>query len=260
MKIAILGAGAFGTALGGVLANKGYDIDYYDSRVERERLADVLDGSKVVVLCVPSKAAPHVLPHLPKNKSLIVATKGILSDGAFAEFKDWMVLSGPGYADDIKAARLTHLTATDKRVVEMFGTDYLDFDETEDKKGVLMCGALKNVYAIKAGVLGIKPGTKAHEKYLQTAAAEMKVLLAANGAEPETVDLNCGIGDLRITCYYPSRNYEYGQALRAGLKMGPSKTVEGLSALKRIKRREIIVPEGLEIISSILAEVKYGGR
>ena len=36
MKIAILGAGAFGTALGGILADKGYDIDYYDSRVETE--------------------------------------------------------------------------------------------------------------------------------------------------------------------------------------------------------------------------------
>lgn len=256
MKIAILGAGAFGTALGGVLADKGYDIDYYDSRVERERLVDVLDNAKVVVLCVPSKAAPFVLPHLPKDKPLVVATKGILSDTAFAEFKDWMVLSGPGYADDIKAAKPTHLTATDKRVVEMFDTPYLDFDKTEDRKGVLMCGALKNVYAIKAGMLGVKPDTKAHEKYLQMAAAEMKVLLAANGAEPGTVDLNCGIGDLRITCYWPSRNYEYGQALRAGLKMEPGKTVEGASALKRIRRHEIIVPEGLEIISSILAEVK----
>ena len=33
MKIAILGAGAFGTALGGILANKGYDVDYYDSKI-----------------------------------------------------------------------------------------------------------------------------------------------------------------------------------------------------------------------------------
>ena len=42
MKIAILGAGAFGTALGGILANKGLDIDYYDSKFEREKLSDVL--------------------------------------------------------------------------------------------------------------------------------------------------------------------------------------------------------------------------
>ena len=29
MKIAIMGAGAFGTALGGILADKGYDIFFF---------------------------------------------------------------------------------------------------------------------------------------------------------------------------------------------------------------------------------------
>ena len=256
MKIAVLGAGAFGTALGGVLADKGYDIDYYDSRVERERLADVMADSKMVVLCVPSKAAPFVLPHLPKDKPLVVATKGILSDAAFKEFRDWMVLSGPGYAEDIKAAKPTHLTATDERVVEMFGTEYLDFDRTEDKKGVLMCGALKNVYAIMAGLKNLKPGTEAHEKYMKDAADEMRAILLANGADPQTVDLNCGVGDLRITCYYPSRNYEFGQKLRENPDYQPEKTVEGVSALKRIRRGEIVIPRNLKILEEILNAVK----
>ena len=256
MKVAILGAGAFGTALGGVLAGKGYDIDYYDSRVEQERLTDVLDGARVVILCVPSKAAPFVLPHLPKNKPLIVATKGILSDTAFRGFEDWMVLSGPGYASDIKTGKSTHLTATDQRVVEMFSTEYLDFDQTEDAKGVLMCGALKNVYAIMAGMQDLKPGTEAHEKYLKDAADEMRKLLKANGAVSKTVDLNCGIGDLRITCYYPSRNYEFGQKLRENPDYRPEKTVEGVSALKRIKRGEITVPEDVEILHQLIEKSK----
>ena len=67
MKIAILGAGAFGTALGGILADKGYDIDYYDTRIEKERLSDVVADAKYIVLCVPSKAAPYVLPYVPKD-------------------------------------------------------------------------------------------------------------------------------------------------------------------------------------------------
>ena len=87
MKIAILGAGAFGTALGGILADKGYDIDYYDSKVEKERLSDVLSGAKTIVLAVPSAAAPFLLPYLPKNIPLIVATKGLLSDSYFKDFK-----------------------------------------------------------------------------------------------------------------------------------------------------------------------------
>ncbi len=254
MKISIIGAGAFGTALGGVLANKGFDIDFYDTRVEKERLSDVLLGARAVVLCVPSAAAPYVLPHLPKDVSLVVATKGILSDAAFNEFSDWMVLSGPGFAEDIKRALPTHLTATDQRVVEMFGTEYLDFDLTDDRRGVLMCGALKNVYAIWAGYLNLKPVSREHRQFLHRVSLEMAEVLEHNGAQGETVQMNCGVGDLKITCGLPSRNYEYGQRLRTDIHATPDKTVEGLSAIRRIKRGEIKVPSSAEYLQEILAE------
>jgi glycerol-3-phosphate dehydrogenase (NAD(P)+) len=252
MKIAILGAGAFGTALGGILAEKGYDIDYYDSRNSGDTLADTLVDSKAIVLAVPSKAAPYVLPKLPKEVPLIVATKGILSSEMFDEFKDYMILSGPGFADDIKAQKKTILTATDERVVEMFGTDYLSFDRTDDKRGVLMCGALKNVYAVMAGLLNLKEGTSEHGKYLKDVAIEMKSILNENGASGDTVDLVCGKGDLKITCNYPSRNYEFGQILRKNPKAEPEKTVEGISALKRIKRGEIRVPDDAIILKDLI--------
>ncbi|MBR2998668.1 glycerol-3-phosphate dehydrogenase, partial [Candidatus Saccharibacteria bacterium] len=63
MKIAILGAGAFGTALGGVLADNGYDIDYYDVYKEKERLSDAVKEAKFILLSVPSVVTPHMLPH-----------------------------------------------------------------------------------------------------------------------------------------------------------------------------------------------------
>lgn len=243
MKIAILGAGAFGTALGGILAGKGYDIDYYDSKVERERLSDVLNKARLVILCVPSKAAPYLLPFLPKDKPLIIATKGILTDEPFFEFKDYMVLSGPGFADDIKAKKKTRLTATDRRIVELFSNEYLSFDETADRRGVLMCGALKNVYAILAGMLGLERGTEEWKKFVGEVVREMKAVLLANGAEAETVELVCGRGDLELTCDLPSRNFEFGQILRKNPTAEPEKTVEGISALNRIKRGAISVPE-----------------
>lgn len=256
MKIAMMGAGAFGTALGGVLASKGYDIDYYDSKVERERLSDVLEKAKYVVLCVPSKAAPYLLPYLPKQKPLIVATKGILSDGVFAGFRDWMVLSGPGFADDIKDKKKTLLTVTDSRVVDLFCTDYMEFDFTGDRRGVLMCGALKNVYAIKAGMLGLSRQSAMWREFIREVVKEMKMVLVANGAEENTVDLACGVGDLKLTCGLPSRNYEYGCILRDNPAYEPTNTVEGLSAIKRIKRREIVVPEKARILKEILNEIE----
>ena len=252
MKIAIMGAGAFGTALGGILAEKGWDIDYYDSEIEHEKLSDVIEGAKYLVLAVPSLAVSHLLPHLPKNIPLIVATKGILGARAFDDFADFMVLSGPGFAADIKAHQKTHLTATDRRVVELFATDYLDFDFTEDENGVLMCGALKNVYAIGAGVRNLKPQTPEWNQYITEVAEELRALLSANNADSDTVDLNCGIGDLKLTCNLPSRNYEFGQILRENSKALPEKTVEGISTIKRILAGEIKVPETAVILKEIL--------
>ncbi len=243
MKIAILGAGAFGTALGGILAEKGHDIDYYDSKSTGDNLGETVSGADLIVLAVPSKAAPYVLPKIPCDIPLIVATKGILSDSVFDRFKDYMIISGPGFADDIKAHKKTILTATDDRVIDLFSTDYLSFDYTDDEKGVLMCGALKNVYALYCGLLGFEAGTSEHTKFLHETIKEMAEVLVENGAKAETVDLVCGKGDLKLTCNYPSRNYEFGQILRKNPKAVPEKTVEGLSALTKIKNNLIKVPK-----------------
>lgn len=256
MKIAILGAGAFGTALGGILADKGYDIDYYDSKVERERLSDVLKAAKYIVLCVPSKATPYLLPYLPKNIPLIVATKGILTDVAFREFKDWMVLSGPGFADDIKARKKTFLTATDSRIVDLFNTSYIQFDFTDDRRGVLMCGALKNVYAILAGLKNLRRESGEWREFIRKTSEEMELVLEANGAEADTVELSCGIGDLKLTCGLPSRNYEYGNILKDNPKYEPTNTVEGLSAIRRIVRYEINVPAKAKLLKEVINAVK----
>ncbi|MBR3132451.1 hypothetical protein IKG33_03570 [Candidatus Saccharibacteria bacterium] len=257
MKIAIIGAGAFGTALGGILANNGYDIDYYDSKLEREKLSETLKGSGYVVLCVPSKVVPYLVSHLPKDKPLIVATKGILSDKTFADFRDLMILSGPGFASEIKLKKKAKLTVTDKRVAELFKADYLDFDFTDDKLGVLMCGALKNVYAIYAGILGLERETKAWREFIRGASEEMQALLSTNGARAETVNLACGIEDLKLTCGLPSRNYEYGQILSKNPDAKPEKTVEGLTALAKIKRGEIKVPEGLKILEELMRRIEW---
>ena len=252
MKIAILGAGAFGTALGGILADNGYDIDYYDSKIEHEKLSDVLARAKYIVLSVPSKVVPYILPYLPKKTPLIVATKGILSDAPFAEFKDWMVLSGPGFAEEIKAREQAFFSITDSRIAELFDANYTDFDLVEDRKGVLMCGALKNIYAIYAGRYNLKPRSLRLKNYIEEASWEMTRILELNGADPFTVYHACGVGDLILTCSPKSRNYEFGQKLKKNPDYQPEKTVEGVSALKRIKRGEIKMPKDLTIMNKII--------
>ena len=259
MKVAIMGAGAFGTALGGLLVENKYDVDYYDVKGNK-KLDQVLSGAEVVVLAVPSGAVSETLPLLPKNLPLVIATKGILTLDTFKDFEDYMILSGPGFADDIKAGKRTRLVATDQRIIKMFSTIYLTFDYTDDERGVLMCGALKNVYAVQAGLMGLIPNTEEHVGFLYAAAQEMKAILVANGAKVETVDLPCGEGDLEITCAKPSRNYEYGMKLRADANYSPEKTVEGLAALEKIKQGDIVVPEEARYLRVLMADDRLERR
>ena len=137
-------------------------------------------------------------------------------------------------------------------MIELFKNHYIDFDYTEDKRGVLMCGALKNVYAILAGYKHLEYESGEWHSYLGAALDEIKGILKLNGAQPKTAELVCGIGDLKITCYYPSRNYEFGRLISDDPKYTPTNTVEGLSALKRIINHEIKLPDDAVLMQQLI--------
>ncbi len=252
MKIAVIGAGAFGTALGQVLVENGHDVFYYDPILLDNTLEDVIDGAELIVLAVPSAAVDDTLAKLPTDIPMVVSTKGILNYNVFNNFNDVMVLSGPGFADDIKAHKQTFFTISDKRLERIFGTDYITFDYSDDAKGMLLCGALKNVYAIFAGILGYEPGSDGYNKYLADSIQEMYDILAANGANPETVWLACGKDDLALTCNLPSRNYEFGQKIRDNQNYRPEKTVEGVTILQKIRAGGLVVPDSAKLLKSLL--------
>ena len=252
MKIGIIGAGAYGTALGGVLEEKGHETVYYDPAITDKFIHDLMWDAEMVVLVSPSTAVPEILPQLDVHTPLIIATKGILSDEPFANFHDVMALSGPSYADDLKAKKETFLTVTDDRLVNLFDTDYISFDHTKDLRGLLMCGALKNVYAIRAGYLNLKPGTAEHQQFISNVAKEMELILLANGGVRDTVYHYCGVDDLKLTCNLPSRNYEFGMKKRENPDYQPEKTVEGIATLARIVAGEIEVPLEASILKEII--------
>ena len=251
MKIAILGAGAYGTALGNILVNNDYDVAYYDPKFEKDNLNEVLDGAEYVLYAAPSEAASELLPKLPHDLPLIVASKGFLNDRVFEPFIDWIVISGPGYAADIEARKTTRMTITDSRLEQLFATDFIQFDKTDDKRGVLMCGALKNVYALIAGTKNLERGSDEWNDYIKQVSEEIKSILIANGAKSETFELACGLEDLKLTCGLPSRNFEFGQKLALGNKSSSSKTIEGLNAINCIKRGEIVVPTEVKYLNEI---------
>ena len=162
------------------------------------------------------------------------------------------MLSGAGFAHDLAARHRMVLTTTDQRVVRMFSNEYLSFDVTDDKLGVLLCGALKNVYAISAGLSNIDTRTERGYKFLVEVVKELELILKENRCRPETASLSCGMPDLGITCTPESRNYNFGRSLASDRNAKPTETVEGYTALKRIKAGAIIVPEQANKLKELL--------
>ncbi len=268
MKITIFGAGAFGTALGNILEENGHQIEFYDPvKYPDKSLTAAIENSEVYLLAVPSSAAPKLLLFLPHDKPLICASKGFLTSISFTPWgENFSVMSGGAFAADLNEKHPSVLTATSPLIEQLFKTSWLTFDETTDKAGVMMCGALKNIYAIGSGYWGLKYGTTDFDDYINSCLFEMKTILLHNGCDPETVDLSCGLRDLVITCASPkSRNYDFGAKLRNEPELGnkyfsgdiKTGTIEGLGAIASISHTpNFSKPLNTPILDRIISLVK----
>ncbi|MCL2002311.1 hypothetical protein FWG76_02810 [Candidatus Saccharibacteria bacterium] len=220
--IAIIGQGAYGSALGRVMSGKGHTVRFFDKNhpglpAKYPPLADVLAGATVIILAIPSQFVPEFLPTIPaefRNLPFISAVKGILDPAVFTGFPEYAILSGPAFDTDLDRKLPTTLTASDPIVANLLATDWLTIELTSDIIGVMACGALKNCYAIGAGFLELQPDTPTFDEYIAKTLNELKTAIQILGGHPETADLACGIGDLKLTCgSNKSRNYQFGQML-----------------------------------------------
>lgn len=261
MNIIIAGHGAYGSALGQVLTENGHLVSYYDPYFDDSVPATAFQTTDVVVIAVPSAHLAAFTPTLAthyNNQPVILATKGVLNLSSFSDkFSNLAALSGPGFAADIMAHVPTFLTATSNTTKLLFSTDYLNIEVTEDIHGVLACGAIKNIYAIGAGLRHLQPETPEFDTYIEQVLAELKSLLPEFGGKPETADLSCGIGDLILTCgSTKSRNYSFGLKLSQDPHAQPDQTTEGLEALYALPDRIVLPP----ILQSIQAAIMQSGQ
>jgi len=256
--IAILGAGAFGTALACALARGGERVALW-SRSARAPVFDLPEGvfatqempktPSVTLLVVPAQQtaaflAEHVgeLPDAP----LVLCAKGI--DQASGRLQSTIavaaapshahaVLTGPGFAKEIAKGLPTALTlgcadpTLGAHLQQQLSTDRLRLYLTDDVTGAELGGALKNVVAIGAGiVIGAGLGESARAALMTRGFAEIRRLGTAMGGRDETFAGLSGLGDLALTCASPmSRNFAQGLALGAGKSGASAKTVEGVA-------------------------------
>ena len=143
-------------------------------------------------------------------------------------------LSGPNHAEEIATGKATcAVIGSDDHDLAVRLQDLFTFPNfrsytSDDLAGIEFGGAVKNVYAIAAGMAhGLGLGDNAVAALVTRALAEMTRLGIALGGRMETFAGLSGVGDLIVTCFSPhSRNH------RVGLALGSGKTLkEAVAAL-----------------------------
>ncbi len=137
-------------------------------------------------------------------------------------------LSGPNHAEEIATGLATcavigsddHDLAV--RLQDLFTLPHFRSYTSDDLAGIEFGGAVKNVYAIAAGMAhGLGLGDNAVAALVTRALAEMTRLGTALGGRMETFSGLSGVGDLIVTCFSEhSRNH------RVGLALGQGRTLE----------------------------------
>jgi len=137
------------------------------------------------------------------------------------------VLSGPNHAEEIAQGLPAAATIgcseqeVGEALQEIFSNERFRSYTNPDIAGIELGGAIKNVFAIAAGVaVGLKLGDNAISALVTRALAEMTRLGTDLGGDPETFASLSGLGDLIATCFsVHSRNHKVGLALGHGKKL-----------------------------------------
>ena len=201
---------------------------------------DDLAGAGLVLFVTPSRALREVAGQLARSGAgiaagvpLVSCTKGIehgsgrrMSEILHEFFPDHPVaaLSGPSHAEEVARGTPTAIVlgTADATVgaglQAVFNGENLRAYTSDDLPGVELGGALKNVFALAAGISdGLGLGDNAKAALVTRALAEMIRLGTRLGGRAETFQGLSGIGDLMVTCFSRhSRNRQVGERLGRG--------------------------------------------
>jgi glycerol-3-phosphate dehydrogenase (NAD(P)+) len=307
--IGVIGAGAWGTALAIVAAASHRRVVLWmrdataaqaiaAARENRARLpgvplpaaivatadAALLAGCETLLLATPAQTLRPVIGgmagHLRPGARAIVTAKGLeQATGRFltevlaevAPNLEPLVLSGPGFAEDVAKGLPTAVTLAARSldvarpVAAALSLPAFRPYVSDDLTGVQVGGAVKNVLAIACGIVaGRGLGESARAALIARAFAELSRFGRALGAKPETLAGLSGLGDLVLTCTSPtSRNYAFGAALGRGLSpaqaSGASRGVsEGAFTAAAVAR--MAAARGLEMPISAAVDDILAGR
>ncbi len=131
------------------------------------------------------------------------------------------VLSGANIANEVAAGEFCEATIAFSNYDQglewkkLFHSSFFHVNVIKDVKGPQVCGALKNVVAIAAGIVdGLKYGDNTKAAIMRIGLEEIRnyCFKFYNGIEESTFFESCGIADLITTCS-GGRNRKAGQAM-----------------------------------------------
>jgi glycerol-3-phosphate dehydrogenase (NAD(P)+) len=266
MRVVVVGAGAWGTAVAHLLRERGHDVFV----ARRDTLDDApYAEADLVVLAVPSHAFREVLAHIGGDAPVLSLAKGLDPTSGerlstLVRDRPVAVLSGPNMAEEVLAGLpgATVIASEDEelalRLQAAINSLAFRVYVNPDVVGVELCGAAKNVIALAAGgVDGLGLGDNAKAALITRGLVEMTRLGEAFGAQPETFAGLAGMGDLMVTCFHPSgRNRRAGELIARGATPEAARAeigqaVEGLTTapvLRELSHRigvELPITEGV---------------
>lgn len=218
-------------------------------------------NSDIIVVAVPAQYVDNIACEMQKivkkSQFICIASKGIERDTClfpidvykkYNKTKRVALLSGPSFAKDLtKQVPIGLSLATkDKKtfitIKQALENDSLKLRKSSDIIGVSICGAIKNVIAISAGMLnGLGYPESTEAMFITESLHDIKNLIKALGGMKKTILTYAGFGDLLLTCTsYKSRNFTYGNMIGSKKdkeeikKYEENTTIEGLYTLKSI--------------------------
>lgn len=255
--------------------------------VEATSGLDSLRAADGVFLVAPSKAFQEMAKGLARTECgeaarvVVSCTKGVeLESGKRMSelLKEAMpkavcaVLTGPNHAEEVacRMATAAVVACAELEVAQCLQRTltlpWFRCYITDDVVGAEWGGALKNPYAIAAGLAkGLKLGDNAIAALVTRALAEMVRFGTAMGGRAETFYGLSGVGDLMTTCFSEhSRNHRVGAALGRGETLasieGRSQMVaEGVlntASLFRVARQVGVRTPLLDEVHAVLYEAK----
>ncbi|MCK2147636.1 NAD(P)H-dependent glycerol-3-phosphate dehydrogenase [Marinobacter alexandrii] len=259
------------------------DVELIGDVLPTTNLAEAVGKAEIVFVAIPSKAFRAVIrehcDEFRDGQIVISLTKGIEEHG-FKLMSEILqeeiprcrigVLSGPNLAGEIVNRDLTAtvIAAKDPDVrrtaQDLLGCEYFRVYANVDIYGVELAGALKNIYAIVAGLASaLDMGENAKAMLITRGLAEMSRFAVSLGANPMTFMGLAGVGDLIVTCTsHKSRNYRVGFAVGKGQNLDDAvaelgQVAEGIYTLKLVKEKSEAIGIYMPLVRG-LYEILYG--